>query len=364
VTLPVNSVHTVFPAQVVDVAAPSGGNVYDRRVSDGLSSLGWNVDEILVGGEWPQPDAAALAELRTALDNLDSGELVLFDGLVACGIPEIVVPAARRLRVVVLVHLRLAAETGLPADIRDDLDRREREVLHAAHAVIATSPWAASELATHHGLPVNRVHSVNPGVDRAPLASGTDGASRLLCVASVTPRKGHDLLIDALLSIDDLDWHLVCVGALHHAPDHVAKLRSLVKSRSACEKVEFVGPLHGDELEQSYNAADLFTLTSRAETYGMVVTEALARGLPVLATNVDPLPATVGLAPDGAVPGLLVPPDGLAPALRSWLTDPDLRRRLRAAARDRRGMLTPWADTSKDLARVLTQATRSSPPSG
>jgi glycosyltransferase involved in cell wall biosynthesis len=96
----------------------------------------------------------------------------------------------------------------------------------------------------------------------------------------------------------------------------------------------------------------------------MVVTEALARGIPVLATNVDPLPSTVGLAPDGSMPGLLVPPDGLATALRSWLTDPDLRRRLRASARDRRGMLTPWADTSKDLAAVLTQATRSSPPSG
>ncbi|QUQ68220.1 glycosyl transferase family protein [Kutzneria sp. CA-103260] len=359
-TLPVNSVHTVWPAQVVDVAAPSGGNVYDRRVSAGLSALGWNVDEILVGGDWPRPDAAARAELASALDDLDSGEVVLFDGLVACGVPEIVVPAARRLRVVVLVHLRLAAETGLPPAVRDDLDRREREVLHAAHAVIATSEWAARELAEHHNLPVNRVHNANPGVDRAPLAHGTDGASRLLCVASVTPRKGHDLLLDALATIDDLDWHLVCVGALHHAPEHVARL----KSSSAHEKVDFVGPQHGDELEQSYADADLFVLASRAETYGMVVTEALARGIPVLATDVDPLPRTVGHAPDGSVPGLLVPPSGLAAALRSWLTDAELRERLRKAARERRGMLDGWAETSKSLASVLTQVTRSSPPSG
>ena len=188
-------VHLVWPAGIADLAAPSGGNVYDRRVSAGLSSLGWDVREILAGGDWPRPDATARAELRTALDQLDSGELVLFDGLVACGIPEIVVPAARRLRVVVLVHLRLAAETGLAADIRDDLDRREREVLHAAHAVVATSPWAASELTSHHDLPVDRVHSADPGVDSSPLARGTDGASQLLCVASVTPRKGHDLLM-------------------------------------------------------------------------------------------------------------------------------------------------------------------------
>jgi glycosyltransferase involved in cell wall biosynthesis len=350
----------VWPAQVVDVAAPSGGNVYDRRVSAGLSSLGWNVDEILVGGDWPRPDAAARAELTSALENLDFGEIVLFDGLVACGVPEIVVPAARRLRVVVLVHLRLAAETGLPDSVRDELDRREREVLEAAHSVIATSEWAARELAEHHNLPVNRVHSVEPGVDSAPLAHGTDGASRLLCVASVTPRKGHDRLFDALATIDDLDWHLVCVGALHHAPDYVAQL----KTSNAYEKADFVGPQHGDELEQSYAAADLFVLASRAETYGMVVTEALARGIPVLATDVDPLPRTVGQAPDGSVPGLLVPPDGLAAALRNWLTDADLRERLRQAARKRRGMLKGWEETSNRLARVLTQETRSSPPSG
>jgi glycosyltransferase involved in cell wall biosynthesis len=364
VTLPVNSVHTVFPAHVADVAAPSGGNVYDRRVSSGLSSLGWNVDEILVDGDWPRPDAAARAELTSALGNLDAGDVVLIDGLVACGVPEIVVPAARRLRIVVLVHLRLAAETGLAASVRDDLDRREREVLRSASAIVATSSWAADELAAHHDLPVNRVHSVEPGVDRAPLAPGTDGASRLLCVASVTPRKGHDLLIDALTTIDDLDWHLVCVGALHHAPDHVDRLRARLKTCNAYEKVDFVGPQHGDELDRSYAAADLFVLPSRAETYGMVVTEALARGLPVLATDVDPLPRTVGHAPDGAVPGLLVPPAGLAVALRSWLTDADLRERLRRAARDRRGMLSGWEETSNSLARVLTQVTRSSPPSG
>ena len=354
----------VLPAQVADVAAPSGGNVYDRRVSAGLSSLGWDVDEILVGGDWPRPDATARSALTAALDKLDSDDIVLFDGLVACGVPEIVVPAARRLRVVVLVHLRLAAETGLPADVRDDLDRREREVLHAAHSVVATSSWAARELTAHHDLPVNRVHNVDPGVDGSPLARGTDGRSRLLCVASVTPRKGHDLLLDALLTIDDIDWHLVCVGALHHAPDHVAQLSSRVKTSNACDKVEFVGPQHGDELERSYDAADLFVLASRAETYGMVVTEALARGIPVLATNVDPLPRTVGHAPDGTVPGLLVPPNELAAALRSWLTDADLRQRLRSAARGRRGMLTGWEETSNRLARVLTQVTRSSPPSG
>ena len=66
-------------------------------------------------------------------------------------------------------------------------------------------------------------------------------------------------------------------------------------------------------------------LPSRAETYGMVVTEALARGIPVLASDAGGLPETLGRDPDGRVPGLLVPPGdaaALAAALRGWLDDP------------------------------------------
>ena len=63
---------------------------------------------------------------------------------------------------------------------------------------------------------------------------------------------------------------------------------------------------------------------SQTETYGMVVTEALARGIPVLATATGALPDTLGHAPDGSRPGLLVDPgdhEGLVAALRSWFDD-------------------------------------------
>jgi glycosyltransferase involved in cell wall biosynthesis len=90
----------------------------------------------------------------------------------------------------------------------------------------------------------------------------------------------------------------------------------------------------------------------------MVVTEALARGLPVVATDVGGLPQALGRAPDGSLPGLLVPAedqDRLAGALRSWLTDAGMRERLRRAARARRGTLSGWATTAAEMARVLTR---------
>jgi glycosyltransferase involved in cell wall biosynthesis len=168
-------------------------------------------------------------------------------------------------------------------------------------------------------------------------------------VAAVTPRKGQDVLIEALSAVEDLDWHCVCAGSLDRAPAYAGQVRGHAR-------VDFPGPLAGTALAHAYAKADLLILPSRAETYGMVVTEALARGIPVLATQVDGVPEALGRAPDGSLPGVLVPPGDAAPlaaALRDWLTSADLRERLRAAARARRGTLPDWSGTIRRLSEVL-----------
>ena len=358
ITTDVSPVHVVLPGDVDDATVPSGGNTYDRRVCHGLAATGRPVSEVAVPGTWPRPGTAARAELARSLAALPDGSVVLLDGLVACGVPDIVVPQARRLRLAVLVHLPLGHETGLAPEVAAMLDARERETLHAASAVVATSPWAARRLIDHHGLVASRVHVVTPGIDPAPLASGTDGASRLLCVASVTPRKGQDLLVEALAAVADLPWSCVCVGPLSRDPAHVAWLRHLIGQRDLDDRVRLAGPQTGERLARTYATADLVVLASRAETYGMVVTEALARGIPVLATDVDGVPETLGQAPDGVVPGILVPPEdpaALAEALRRWFGEHELRRRLRISARHRRRMLEPWEETSRRMAGVLEQ---------
>ena len=112
------------------------------------------------------------------------------------------------------------------------------------------------------------------------------------------------------------------------------------------DRVRFPGPRTGAELDRAYAAADLLVLASHAETYGMVVTEALARGLPVLAADVGGVTEALGHGEDGTRPGLLVPPGdpaALGAALRRWLGDAELRARLRRAARERRASLRRWA---------------------
>ena len=180
--------HVVLPGDVDDPAAPSGGNSYDRRVCAGLAATGWAVHRITVAGAWPWPDRQQLHQLGAALDALPRGAVVLLDGLVGCAAPE-VLEAADRLRLVLLIHLPLADETGLAPAQAADLDARERRAVQAAAVVLATSVATGQRLIADHALAAGRVHVAPPGVDPAPLTAPSSDGGRLVCVASITPRK-------------------------------------------------------------------------------------------------------------------------------------------------------------------------------
>jgi glycosyltransferase involved in cell wall biosynthesis len=354
--LEARSVYVVVPGDIDDVANPSGGNTYDRRVCRGLPSTGWRVHELAVGGAWPRPDAAARASLARTLATLPDGAVALLDGLVACGVPDVVVPQAHRLRLVVLVHLPLGDESGSAPARAAELAGLERETLHAVSAVVATSPWSAQRLVDHHGLGADRVHVAAPGVDPAPPSPGSGGAGRLLCVGAVTATKGHDLLVEALAGVADLRWSCELVGPLRRDPGHVAAVRAAIERHRLGARVRLAGPLVGGQLAAAYDTADLLVLPSRAEAYGMVVTEALARGIPTLAAAVGGVPETLGHDGDGCVPGILVPPGdvaALADALRRWFDEPAWREALRRSALRRRDTLHGWEVTSACLAGIL-----------
>ena len=339
------TVHFVVPDGIDDPGRPSGGNTYDRHIRDGLASIGWTVHEHPVSGFWSEPDAAALAALDGALRKIPDGAVVLLDGLVASTAPEVLVPHAHRLRLVVLVHMPLATT-------------RERAVLSAAGAVVATSAWSRRRLLELYGLQADRVHVAEPAVDAAGLATGTATGGELLCVAAVTPGKGHDVLLEALATMTELSWRCVCVGSLDRDPAFVEALRGRALEAGLDGRVRFAGTRTGADLASAYAAADVLVLASRAEAYGMVVTEALACGLPVIAADVGGVTEAFGRGADGVRPGLLVPPDeptALAGALRDWLVDAGLRTRLRRAARERRESLPGWSTTTSVVAEVLAR---------
>jgi glycosyltransferase involved in cell wall biosynthesis len=371
-----SAVHVVVPDGIDDPARPSGGNAYDRRVCDGLAAIGWSVHDRAVPGSWPCPDAAAWATLSGVIAGIPDGAVVLLDGLIASTVPEVLVPQARRLRLVVLVHMPLGDGPLGDGPLGDgplgdeqqpdgpsghqftDARTRESAVLSAAAAVVTTSMWTRRRLLDLYALPPDKVRVAQPGVDSADLAPGTAAGGELLCVAAVTPHKGHDVLFEALAAVTDLPWRCVCVGALNRDPDFVDRILRQARRAGIDERVCLTGPRTGAALDDIYAAADVLVLASRAETYGMVVTEALARGLPVVATAVGGLPEALGCGADGSRPGLLVPPGdpaAFAVALRGWLGATDLRQRLRRAAGQRRVTLCGWSATSVRISRVLAE---------
>jgi glycosyltransferase involved in cell wall biosynthesis len=346
----VREAHVIVPADIDDPARPSGGNTYDRRVCRGLAALGWRVHEHAVPGN---------AALARALPVIPDGAVVLLDGLIASAAPEVLVPHARRLRQVVLVHMPLGHRP--PDDDAAAVREGERELLSAAAAIVTTSAWTRRRLEELYGLPAARMHVAAPGVDAAPLVPGTASGEALLCVAALTPDKGHDVLLDGLATAADLSWRCVCVGSLARDPDCAEGVRRRARDGGLGGRIRFPGPRTGPDLDRAYAAADLLVLASRAETYGMVVTEALARGLPVLVADVGGVTEAVGHGDDGTRPGLLIAPgdpSALGAALRRWLGDAGLRARLRRAARQRRASLRGWPATTSVVAGVLAGAAR------
>ena len=277
------------------------------------------------------------------LPELPDGAVVLVDGLVGSAAAEVLLADADRLRLVLLVHMPFETPG-------------ERELLAASVAVVTTSDWTRRWLLEHYRLDSARLHVAHPGVDMADPVTGTEGGGELLCVAAVTPAKGQDVLLSALAALTDLDWRCTLLGRLDLDPDFVDELRKAASDTGIADRVDFAGVLGQAGLESAYSGADALVLATRGETYGMVVTEALAHGLPVIASSVGGVPEALGHGEDGSTPGLLVrpdDPDALAGALRDWLEQPRRRRRLRRSAALRRLTLPTWSRTASQVASVL-----------
>jgi glycosyltransferase involved in cell wall biosynthesis len=346
----VTAVHVVVPLGLDDPGRPSGGNRYDRRVCDGLTASGWEVRELAVPVPSPPSDPAALSALARATATVPDGGVVLVDGLIASAAADVLVPESRRLRLVVLVHMPLGGTSVA--------EGAECAVLTSARAVVTTSAWARRRLLDRYRLRPEAVRVARPGTDPSPVAPGSRDGGRLLCVGAVVPLKGHDVLIDALAGISDRPWSCALAGSLDREPGFASRLRRQISAAGLADRIRLPGPLPHDELRREYLRADALVGASRFETYGMVVTEALAAGVPVIATAVGGVPEALGRT-DGGVPGLLVPPDdptALREALAGWLRNPALRHRLRAAALRRRRTLTGWDEPTGRIAAVLSRA--------
>lgn len=329
----------------------TGGYGYDRRIAAGLRGVGWDVRIAEIDASFPEPTRAALDGAARALAEIPDGSVVLIDGLALGAMPAQVERERSRLRLLAIVHHPLARERGLPATHVAALAASERRALAAVRRVVVTSAETARALAGYD-VAADRIAVVEPGTDRVPLARGSrSGDVHFLTVASIVPRKGHDVLIGALARVESASWQLTCVGSLERDRSSVERLRALIADHRLGHRVRLVGELEGDALARAYDAADVFVLPTFYEGYGMAVAEALAYGLPVVSTATG----AIGEIVNGA--GILVPPGdegALAEALSRVVASPALREKMAGEARAVRARLGDWDDASRRMAEVVS----------
>ncbi|TVR07674.1 MAG: glycosyltransferase [Salinarimonadaceae bacterium] len=335
-----------------DIASPTGGYAYARRVQPLFAGEGVDVSHLVLPDSFPHPGEADLAATRRLLAEAARNSVLLVDGLALGAIPPALI-ADIAPRIVALVHHPLGLETGLHEARARELLANEAAVLALCPRIVATSRTTARTLVADFGVAEAQVSVAEPGTDPAPPARGSDPGQplALLAVGSVSPRKAYRLLVEALADIPrTLEWRLVIAGSDRDV-DETGALRALIAERGLRARVEIAGPVPEEALAALYDGADLFVSASLYEGYGMVLAEAMARGLPMVVSTGGAAAQTV---PDAAA--LKVPPGDVA-ALRSGLEaaigDKNLRARLAAESARAGAALPRWEDTARVLARAI-----------
>lgn len=340
-------VHFAIPG---DIASPTGGYAYDRRLLELLVSYGIDARHLRLPGSYPEPTDADLAETERLLGAVPPQARLLIDGLAFGAMP---VALLKKLKspVIALVHHPLALETGLNGSRRSALEKSEREALAIARHVIVTSPATRRVLVSDYAVPETKITVAEPGTDPAPRATGTGTPMQLLSVGAVSKRKGYDVLVEALSGLPMRDWRLTITGALDRDPKAVAALEQQIASERLSDRITLAGTVVPATLDRFYDSADLFVLPSLYEGYGMVLAEALARGLAIVCTTGGAAAETV---PDEAA--IKVPPgdaEALQRAIARVLGDNKLRKAMRRAAWENGRTLPTWNETARRVAAAI-----------
>jgi len=347
--------HETADPRAVAIAVPgdldtvTGGYIYDRRVIAALRDAGRTVRHVQLPAGFPTPTAAEMHAAALRLSDVPRDHVLMIDGLAFGALdPDLV--SRLSVPLVALVHHPLALETGLRADRAADLRAREAANLGHVAAVIVTSRHTAQVLMQDYGVPGDRITIAQPGVVHPDQPAEPVDPPLILSVGTLIHRKGHDVLLDALALIADLDWQAVIAGKTLDGSVGAA-LRDRTIGLGLERRVRFLGEIAPDTLQAHYDAAHVIALATRYEGYGMVFAEALASGVPVVSCRAGAVPGTVP-----ATAGLLVPPDdadAFSAALRRVLTDTDVHDTLAAGAWAAGRTLPGWKDTAAMVGRVI-----------
>lgn len=336
--------------------SPTGGTRYDREVLARLNKFGVLANPLLVASNYPFPsDADRLATAQTFASA--SVDLFLIDGLVYGALSDQELAALQK-PVIVLLHHPLADETGLARDIAKTLYLREKHNLQHAQAVIVTSQKTKDILIADYALNADDITVAEPGVAkpdritiRSPLSS--EKPAKLLSVGGISPRKNYGLVLDALALLPTQHkWIWTIAGRLDDKTE-TQRLQNKTQDLGLDQRVKWLGSISDAHLATLYHDSDVLLYPSHYEGYGMALDEALAYGLPILAS------AHIPSARAHASPAIrcLDPLNARAwsDALSDLMTHPD---RFDAASQSATELAKSLPDWDHPTARIASLMTR------
>jgi glycosyltransferase involved in cell wall biosynthesis len=190
-------------------------------------------------------------------------------------------------------------------------------------------------------------HLVTRGTFRARLHVPANDPL-ILWVGRIELKKNLDQLLDAVVGLTELPWHLAFVGPAE-SESYLKRLKGLATRHGVAARTHFVGPLFGQEKLEAYGDATVVALVSVNENWGNTIQEAMAAKVPVLVTD------TCGVADLVAEGGGLVVKrkvEAIRDGLRRLLTDQDLYERLRADL-DGKSAFLSWDEPVKQMADLF-----------
>lgn len=270
--------------------------------------------------------------------------------------------------------VRPAAARAAPHILRLIFEQQRDSLLYSARVVVPSSGMRDVLLRGYRGAGRAEIDVLNWGAEEAPPADGAraelereyalpPGAHVLVCLSRLSPEKGHDLLLEALIEAERAGrlpeplFLFICgEPAFMHGARYAARLQELTgKLRRV--RVLFPGYVTGARKRMFLGAADLYVFPSRHESYGLTLVEALAAGAP--AVTLDHSGARDILTPDC---GVITParprrtlPRRLAAAVTELIEDPARRARMSAAARQWAAR-QPFSESAARLARLVQPA--------
>jgi glycosyltransferase involved in cell wall biosynthesis len=332
-----------------DLSILTGGYAYARRLLKELPHQGISIEPLRLPESFPHPTSADIAQTLYLLQQRPDA-LWLFDGLALGAFPPELLAALPQ-RSLALIHHPLALEEGLTVKQVRAFHQSEKEALALMQGIITTSHTTADVLVKDYAVSPEKLTIAEPGTDPAMRAKGTGSPFHWLAIGTVTPRKAFPLLVEALASLKDQNWFLTILGATDRNLEETHKLVAAIENHGLRERISLLGSCSATECEPFWQTADAFVSSSLYEGYGMVLTEAMARGLPLVASTGGAASATV---PEHV--GIKVEPgdlDAMQQAMARMMKNAPFRRTCADSSWECRKTLPKWEETARHVSEAV-----------